>query len=557
MRIALLSWESLHSVAVGGVAAHVSELGAALARMGHEVHVFTRIAPGQKYHEEIDGVQYERCPYPAHSEFVDDVNSMCRAFVDRVFVVEDSCGPFDIVHAHDWLAANAMIWIKQGRQRRTVLTIHSTEYARCGNAFPGGRSVRVRAQERAGTYWADRVIAVSHATRREIMWMYGVPDWKASVVYNGVSIHRFDAEVDPGGIKMSLGIGPMDPMVLFAGRLEWQKGPDLLVEAIPAVLRAQPSAKFVFLGDGQMRGQLENRVRQLGVAHAVRFVGFRNGDELIRLYKACDTVCIPSRNEPFGIVVLEAWAAGKPVVVTQVGGPNEYVWHEKNGLKIFPNPPSVAWGLQTMFSHFDNARRMGWNGRRAVEEGFSWEIIARETLAIYGAVGAPLSKPRTEAVPVRTPGRPEPALFQAKLIFDGNGHTREVLAACRKVLAGAGLPPRTGRRTALVEGDWDAVWAAIRRCYQIAGEMGDVRVTTSVRQALPPGELLRHQEGRIIHERTPEVVAALAAAPAAAKAPGPRVAGENIPLIPMETILAAKAAKMVQPESLVLGGTGN
>ena len=89
MRIAMLSWESLHSHAIGGVAAHVTELAAALERRGHELHVFTRMAPGQRYHDWIDGVHYHRCAYPPHHDFVDDINNMCRSFVDRVFAIED------------------------------------------------------------------------------------------------------------------------------------------------------------------------------------------------------------------------------------------------------------------------------------------------------------------------------------------------------------------------------------------------------------------------------------------------------------------------------------
>jgi glycogen synthase len=132
MRIALLSWESLHSILVGGVAAHVTELGAALERKGHEVHVFTRLGPGQSHYQLIHGVHYHRCPFALHSNFVEEVNNMCRSFVHYVLATEDFLGPFDIVHAHDWLTANAMIWIKQGRRRKSVLrpsTRQSTDVA--------------------------------------------------------------------------------------------------------------------------------------------------------------------------------------------------------------------------------------------------------------------------------------------------------------------------------------------------------------------------------------------------------------------------------------------
>ncbi|MEI7836187.1 MAG: glycosyltransferase family 4 protein [Planctomycetota bacterium] len=388
MRVAMLSWESLHSIAVGGIASHVSELSAALTKKGHEVHIFTRMAPGQRFHDLVDGVHYHRCQYIPCRDFVDDVNSMCRAFVERFFVIEDYTGYFDVVHAHDWLAANAMIWIKKGRPHKGLLTIHATEYGRCGNAFPGGQSQRIREQERAGTYWADRVIAVSQATRDEIARMYQVPDDKSVVVHNGVSPDRFDVEMDAGKVKSGYGIAPLDPTVLFCGRLAWQKGPDILVEAIAPILRAHRNAKFIFAGDGEMRAGLEARVRQLNIGQACRFLGFRNGNELPKLFNLSDVVCVPSRNEPFGIVVLEAWSSYKPVVVTQNGGPAEYVDHEKTGLKIWPTPDSVAWGIGTMFGDFDRARWMGKNGRRMVEARFTWDRIADQTLDVYDPDGA-------------------------------------------------------------------------------------------------------------------------------------------------------------------------
>ncbi len=383
MRIALLAWETLQSIHVGGLAVHVTELAAGLDRKGHEVHVFTRIGEGQRHYDLINGVRYHRCAFPLNHDFIEEVKNMCRSFVDHLFQTEDFIGPFDVIHAHDWLAANAMIWVKQGRGRKGVLTIHSTEYGRCGNVFYDGPSARIREEERAGTYWADRVIAVSDSIRKEVMWMYEVPDWKITVIFNGVDAHLFDGPIAPGGVKKRYRIGPTDPMVLFAGRMVEQKGPDLLVEAIPSILKDYPRVKFVFAGDGEMRTSIERRAGELEIMDSTRFLGFKTGPELVELFKACDVVCVPSRNEPFGIVVLEAWSAGKPVVVTNNGGPNEYVWHEVNGLKIDPNPDSIARGLVTLFSDLERARWMGKNGRTAVETAFSWDGVADKVLSVY------------------------------------------------------------------------------------------------------------------------------------------------------------------------------
>jgi glycosyltransferase involved in cell wall biosynthesis len=380
----MFSWETLHSTPVGGVAAHVTELAAGLQRRGHEVHVFTRPGYGTGGISKIDGVWYHYCPHQLSGSIVDEVQDMCRSFTHHFFKCEDHIGGFDIIHAHDWLASNAMVWIKQARpSHKAVLTMHSTEYGRCGNNFYNGTSARVRDHERHGTYCADKVIAVSHALKGELGWMYNLPDAKCRVVYNGVNASRFAGDTDQGGIKRRLGIGPVDPTVLFMGRLSTQKGPDLMVEAIPGLLRHHGNAKFVIAGEGDMRQALERRVNELRIGHAVRWFGRLSTGDQVEMFKACDAVCVPSRNEPFGIIVLEGWAAGKPVVASQIGGPGEFVWHNVTGLKIFPTPESVGWGLGTLFTNWEWARSMGRNGRVAAETAFTWDKIAQDTELCY------------------------------------------------------------------------------------------------------------------------------------------------------------------------------
>ncbi len=386
MRIALFSWETLHSIPVGGVGAHVTELAAALQRRGHDVHVFTRQGPGQATYDSIHSVHYHRCPFALSPNFVDEINNMCRAFVRECFAVEDILGAFDVVHAHDWLASNAVVWIKEGRQRRSILTMHSTEYGRNGNRFFAGQSTRVQDHERHGTFCADRVIAVSNLLRDEVRWLYELPEHKTAVVYNGVNAGTFDYPVDPGEVKARYGIGPLDPTVLFVGRMVVQKGPDILARTIPSVLRYYANAKFVFAGDGHMRNDVAGLAQGLGVSHAVRILGEKRGKDLHDLFKACDVVAVPSRNEPFGIVILEGWSALKPVVSTKRGGPAEFVWHGINGLQVDDTPDSVAWGLGTLLGDHGRCRWMGRNGRAAVDVAFSWDTIAAQTEAVYASV---------------------------------------------------------------------------------------------------------------------------------------------------------------------------
>ena len=388
MRIAMFSWESLHGTPVGGVATHVTELSAALERRGHEVHVFTRPGYGSGGVSRIDGVWYHYCPHDLNPDFVAETQDMCRSFVWHFLQTEDRVGHFDLVHSHDWMAASAGAWVKDGRpDHRAVMTMHSTEYGRCGNVFHNGSSQSIRDLEWMGTSRADRVIAVSHALKAELAWIYRLPDQKVSVVYNGVPVHHFDGWIDAGAVKRRYGIGPTDPTVLFMGRLSVQKGPDLLVEAMPHLLRHYPSTKFILAGEGHLRGDLERRTRELGVAHAVRWFGRLSASEQSEIFRASDVVCVPSRNEPFGIIVLEAWAAGKPVVASQIGGPGELIWHTVNGLKIYPNPDSIGWGLGTVFKDWEWARRMGRYGRTDAEAHFSWNRIAEQTERCYQSCG--------------------------------------------------------------------------------------------------------------------------------------------------------------------------
>jgi glycosyltransferase involved in cell wall biosynthesis len=368
------------------VGVHVTELAAALERRGHQVHVFTRQGPGQSRYDNIHGVHYHRCSFALNPNFVDEINNMCRAFVAEFHSVEDHSGPFDIVHAHDWLASNAVVWIKEGRRRKTVVTIHSTEYGRNGNKHFGGQAARVADHERHATYCADKVITVSGLLRDEIGWLYQVPQHKAHVVYNGVNATTFDYNVDAGEIKRRYHIGPLDPVVLFVGRMVVQKGPDILMNTLPGVLRHYPNVKYVFAGDGHMRGEVYTQAGRLGVSHAVRMLGDVRGRALHDLFKACDIVAVPSRNEPFGIVILEGWAAHKPVVSTKRGGPAEFVWHEVNGLQVDDTSESVGWGVGTLLADHNRCRWMGRNGRAAVDAAFSWDMIAEQTEAVYGSI---------------------------------------------------------------------------------------------------------------------------------------------------------------------------
>jgi glycosyltransferase involved in cell wall biosynthesis len=383
VKIALFAWESLHSVTVGAVSSHITELAAGLERRGNEVHVYARLGAGQSTYDCVDGVHYHRCPIELHSDFVTEMNNMGNAFAYFMAQTEAYQGaPFDIVHGHDWLCVKGIVQAKNDRGRRVIVTYHSTEFGRAGNRGP--QSGRISAIEAEGAYVADRIITTSASLADEVSWLYHVSNDKVRTIRNGIHCAWFDRAVDAGEVRRSHDIGPLDPTVLFVGRLGWDDGPDLLMDALPAVLEMRKDAKFVFVGEGEMHAYLTSRATELGVQGSVRWLP--ESEDLVPLYRAADVVCVPSRRESFGTRVLEGWAGRKPVVVTYKMDVQDLVHHGVDGMVVYDNPPSIAWGINTVFGDFGKAQQMGERGRVKAAYGFSWDVIANQTESVYREV---------------------------------------------------------------------------------------------------------------------------------------------------------------------------
>lgn len=383
LKIAMFSWESLYSIRVGGMAPAVTHLSEALADKGHEVHVFTRIGDNQPFREEIEGVVYQRCAFDPTGNILEFCDKMADSMINRFYEVEKE-GKFDVLHGHDWHVINALNHLKLQNGYPFTLTYHSTEWGRNGNAFGDWYEFgEISGREWYGGYAADRITTVSHTMKDELGWLYNIPDWKVDVIPNGIKAERFKREVDPGRVKQKYGIHPLAPLIFFIGRLVTQKGPDLLVNAISHVLRYRWDARFVIAGGGGMRGHLEYLTRKNGVSHAVQFLGYIPDEEYLELLNASDIVCIPSRNEPFGLVLLEAWSAGKAVVATDVGGLGENINNFVNGIKVFPTPESIAWGINYIINDPQGVKSLGEQGQKAARKFFNWNTIVSRYLKFY------------------------------------------------------------------------------------------------------------------------------------------------------------------------------
>ncbi|MBN2714119.1 MAG: glycosyltransferase family 4 protein [Planctomycetes bacterium] len=383
MRIAMFSWESLHSIFMGGLGVHVTELAAGLERRGHEIHVITRRGPGQNDYDLIDGVHYHRIDHGLCDHFVGSMSMMCQSMAAKFSDITNMIGKFDLVHAHDWLTADAMKYVSDGFGTPGILTMHSTEYGRDGNQFYDGFAAWIRDSEAKGCHNAHTVISVSGFLAEELQRIYQIPHWKIHVVPNGVNYHAFDGYVDPAAVKSRYGIGSMDPVVACFGRMTLQKGQDMLVESIPMILASYPETKFLISGDGPTKDMTVAKAKEVGVEGSCLFLNTVSRADYIDLMRSIDIMAIPSRNEPFGIVALEAWSAGKPVVATTAGGPREYIWHDVNGFLVDANPGGLAHGIGSLLADHEHCRALGANGRKAVEDVFNWDTIAEYTEGVY------------------------------------------------------------------------------------------------------------------------------------------------------------------------------
>jgi glycosyltransferase involved in cell wall biosynthesis len=297
-------------------------------------------------------------------------------------------GPYDLIHAHDWLVAFAANTLKRTHKTPLIATIHATERGR-GRGYLGSDTARaIHHVEWWLTYEAWRVITCSDYMAGEVQSFFACHADKIDVIPNGVDPAPFLAAAQEHweGFRAMYAL-PDEQIVFNVGRVVHEKGVHVLVEAAPRVLAQVPKAKFVIAGRGPTLDHLRHRAWELGVGEKVLFAGFVSDADRNRLF--CQSACavFPSLYEPFGIVALEAMAAHCPVVVSEVGGLKEVVKHAETGITIYPdNADSLAWGIVHTLTRPDWARQRAENAYKVVVDQYNWDRIAGLTVDVYQRV---------------------------------------------------------------------------------------------------------------------------------------------------------------------------
>ncbi len=396
MRVLMISWEYPPNI-VGGLGKHVEELLPALLEQGAEVHLVTPLAKGGAEFEKVyDGFTVQRVELPASTAagFFADVATSNKLLADRLVDAASRFGPFDLIHAHDWLVGEAAMSAANTTGLPLVSTIHATEWGRARGALNTDLQRAIHQEEYSLAQRSSRVIACSDYMAEEISNIFEIPRQKVTVIPNGIDTARFDALAGHDFSALRAGFAlPHERLVFAVGRVVYEKGFQVLIDAAPYVLTSMPETKFVLAGKGPMLDELRLRVQENDLGDKFHVAGFVSDETRDGLLMACDVAVFPSLYEPFGIVALEGMAARAPVVVSNVGGLQEVVEHGETGIITYAgDPASLAWGILHTLQHPQWAVARANNAYQTVLTKFNWFTIAGQTAQVYTSVLAEVGR---------------------------------------------------------------------------------------------------------------------------------------------------------------------
>jgi len=383
MKILMLTWEYPPRI-VGGIARVVNDLSKRLIKDGHDVYVITYKEGNVPYYENDKGVHVYRVDnYMINpNNFIDWIFQLNFNMISKASEIINKEGKFDVIHAHDWLVAYAAKTLKESFNIPLVATIHATEAGRnSGIHNPDQRYVNDT--EWMLTYEASEVIVNSKFMRNDLQRLFGLPYEKINVVSNGINTTVYNGMERDYDFRRQYAMDN-EKIILFMGRLVFEKGVQHLISAMPKILEGYHDAKLVIAGRGGMTDQLKAQVEAMGLSNKVCFAGYLNAKQVSKMYKCADVSVFPSTYEPFGIVALEAMLAGVPTVVSDVGGLNEIVEHGVDGMKSYAgNSNSLADSILELLLNPALCEKITKKAKQKVKNEYNWAKIAQDTYFTY------------------------------------------------------------------------------------------------------------------------------------------------------------------------------
>lgn len=383
MKILMLTWEYPPRV-VGGIARVVHDLSHRLIKDGHEVTVVTYKEGNVEDFEDDNGVKVYRVNnYMINpNNFIDWIMQLNFNLISKATELISKEGPFDVIHAHDWLVAYAAKTLKDSFKIPIIATIHATESGRNSGIHDEVQRY-INDTEWMLTYEATEVIVNSNYMKNELQRLFGLPYEKINVVPNGVNLNLYNGVERDYDFRRQY-VADNEKIILYVGRLVYEKGIQNLIAAMPKVLNGYHDSKLIIAGKGGMIDELRDEVRRLGIENKVYFTGYLKLNQVTKMYKCADVAVFPSTYEPFGVVALEGMLSGTPVVVSDVGGLNEIVQHRENGMKSYAgNPNSIADSILELLYNPGLCAEVSRAAKAKVKAQYNWTKIAQDTHFIY------------------------------------------------------------------------------------------------------------------------------------------------------------------------------
>lgn len=357
-----------HEPAESFIGGHVRHLAAALAERGRHVHVFCPTAL------DVDHPQV-RCHAVGQAEegdLIEQVQDFTRGAGNAFFQTFPAGAAVEVV-AYEWTSAPVLSLLRGLRNQPGLLALHSLEQQR--SDLSSDLSRRIVEIEVEGLKTAATTL-IHEPSTTELAWQL-VPTANLVDSRGMFPLHRFESALDAGAVKARYQIGPVDPTIVCVGDLEERYGPDLLLKAMPAILRHHPQARLVLVGDGSLYWPLKVFTRYLLLEHAVRLVGHLQDQELDELFTAADLIVVPSRESTPWWPIQAGWAARKPVVATHEAA-RSLTEHEKDSVLVYPSENSIVWGVERVLYDPGLAQALREAGRAKLEERFGWSTLAEQ-----------------------------------------------------------------------------------------------------------------------------------------------------------------------------------